>query len=113
SWVLPGGEDCSDCKPGPCWDRSTDLKHQSTLQSTEVEDCHTCCTIKACEQDDNPDPTYMGSGFEVQVADIPTEVTLLLPKPVVLGGVHIHVRASYPNAPPLARQTRAPPTRLS
>lgn len=111
TWVLPNGTECPSCPKGPCDDGS--LLESATGLGTEfgtVTDCHLCCSLSPCEQDDQASATSKSFGFEFQLAL--TESVLAVPTYGIAAprSVHVEIEAGFPNAPPSVRQSRAPPS---
>lgn len=114
SWVLPDGTDCDTCAKGPCQDQETKgAKDLPLLTSKSGDDCHRCCTLRACDKDDQEQAA-------VKVQPVQTDLAMIQPVVIVRPltfveprSVHINLEACFPNAPPAERSSRAPPIQLS
>lgn len=114
SWVMPDGRKCPDCRSGPCEDRSErGPRGISAFDASAIQDCHTCCSLTSCDDDEKPESSVRGSSSQVDFALISAEILLPIRPWVGTRTVHTHLEACYANAPPEENSPRAPPAQLN
>lgn len=113
NWVLPDGTECLTCPKGPCGDALSLENLGNHVSLSETGDCHLCCNLAPCEQDNQESATQKALGFNLHLALAESRLAVRSFGIVAPRSVHVQIESSFPNAPPVGRQSRAPPVQLS
>lgn len=110
-WMLPDGGECPTCVKGPCLDPVADRQDdQDTCFAPAEQDCHSCCTLTACDDhSESPSATQTSPQPSIEFV-LPPSVTLPRWQIVVCRIEIAHLEQGFPNAPPAVRRSRGPPS---
>lgn len=112
-WVLPNGTECRTCPKGPCEDATLLENWGNSLAPSEIRDCHECCSLSQCEQDDQKSATAKTFAFDLNLTPAESALAVRSLGFLVPRSVHVQIESGFPNAPPSAKRSRAPPVQLS
>lgn len=114
SFVTEAGLPCEKCISVPCQFSSLKECQGSSVGITKSErDCHSCCTIKVCEDRQSQLNKSLGMSLTLEY-DFPAIVLLTLYCPIQeRPRIEVLAADQFANPPPSERPSRAPPFRLS
>lgn len=112
NWVLPDGRDCQTCATETCVVGSPAACKQkdATLDSGTGSDCHSCCSLKACDEHGSKKAVAQSQQLHMVMALTGHEVEVLPCPDFEPRAVHVQIEQGFPNAPPSDAASRAPPS---
>ena len=113
AWVLPDGQECQTCPPGPCLDGEFERHADQSILTSGSQDCHECCTLTSCTDYNEKQTAVPSQQFQPVFAILPESICLPVVRNIVCKVVFAHIEQGFPNAPPSTSPSRAPPLPLS
>jgi len=113
-WVQRDGRACSTCPEGPCVSNAITCKNATQIANNPNSDCHDCCSMRECPNDPPSKVLNQASVVNLDV-NLPPPALALIAKALRIEPRPTHpcVESSYPNPPPAAASSRAPPFQLT
>ena len=111
-WVLRDGTECPTCATEPCVSGSPLICGQETdsVIASNEKDCHSCCSLKACDDHNQGKEATRTLPLEVGIALLVCELEVFVAPSVEPRPVHLEIERGFPNAPPSSSSSRAPPS---
>ena len=107
SYAQPTGTRCEECL---ALDHKPDAIPSGSIAATEHGDCHDCCALAPCHDEEKPQSTSGNpSRFDFSVAILPVAFVLPMTQERFVQHIPVLQPSAPPTGPPGTRTARAPP----
>ena len=114
AWILPDGSKCPACPIEPCIASSSlQCQNQVKFGLAASNDCHDCCKLSSCGDHQETPKAVQSQQHDPVLAILAPTISPAGSRIVVCSAIFTHIEEGFPNAPPSASSSRAPPFQLS